>query len=123
MPGHCAIALVVDAAIAEHFEILQLVPLRRRRTVEAIEHAGTFDRTLLHAVDDRRLRDAGCFQNRRGDVDHVAELRTNLVLRLDALGPMHERAVACAAPVRSHLLGPLIGRIHRVRPTDSVMVE
>ena len=36
--------------------------------------------------------------------------------------PVHDRAVARAAPVRRHLLGPLVGRVHRVRPADRVVV-
>ena len=43
-------------------------------------------------------------------------------LRLDARGPVHDRAVARAAPVRGDLLGPLVRRVHRVRPADGVVV-
>src|SRR3989442_8244053 len=63
------------------------------------------------------------FQNRRRNVDDVAELTTDLALGLDTFRPMHDRAVARAAPVRSHLFGPLIRRVHGVRPTDGIMVE
>ena len=64
----------------------------------------------------------GGLEHRRRDVDHVAELRADLALALDALGPVHDRAVAGAAEVRRHLLGPLIGRVHRVRPAHGVVV-
>ncbi len=37
-------------------------------------------------------------------------------------GPVHDRAVAGAAPVRGDLLGPLVRRVHRVRPADRVVV-
>ena len=36
--------------------------------------------------------------------------------------PVHDRAVARAAPVRGDLLGPLIRGVHRVRPADRVVV-
>ena len=36
--------------------------------------------------------------------------------------PMHDRAVARAAPVRGHLLRPLQGRVHRPSPADRVVV-
>ena len=36
--------------------------------------------------------------------------------------PVHDRPVARAAPVGRDLLGPLIGRVHRVRPADRVVV-
>jgi len=56
----------------------------------------------------------------RGD---VMELVAYLTFRLDALRPMDDRAVACSAPVRGHLLGPLIGRVQGVGPADRVAVE
>ena len=68
------------------------------------------------------MRQPGGFEDRRRDVDHVVELAANLPLRLDALRPVHDRAVARAAPVRRHLLGPLVGRVHRVRPADRIVV-
>ena len=73
------------------------------------------------------LTNSGCGQarrleDRRRDVDHVMELRADLALRLDALGPVHDRAVAGAAEVRSDLLGPLVRRVHRVRPAHRVVV-
>ena len=77
---------------------------------------------LLHAVDNCRVRQPGGFQDRRRDVNDVMELRTDLALGLDALRPVHDRAVARAAPVRRDLLGPLIRRIHRMRPADRVVV-
>ena len=41
---------------------------------------------------------------------------------LDPVGPVHDRAVARAAPVRRDLLGPLERRVHRPRPADRVVV-
>src|SRR5215207_7815243 len=64
-----------------------------------------------------------CLQYRRGDVDHVVELRTHLAAGLKAVRPVHDRAVAGAAPVRGYLLRPLIRCVHRMRPTHSVVVE
>src|SRR3954447_3071083 len=49
-------ALVVDAAVAEHLEVLRLVTVGLGRPVERIRHAHALDRPLLDAVDDRRLR-------------------------------------------------------------------
>ena len=43
-------ALVVDAAVAEHLEVLRLAPLGRGRVVEAVAHAHALDRLLLDAV-------------------------------------------------------------------------
>jgi hypothetical protein len=79
-------------------------------------------RLLQHAVDQVGAGSSGRFENRRRDVDHVMELRADLALRLDAVGPVDDRAVARAAEVRCDLLGPLVGRVHRVRPADGVVV-
>ena len=35
---------------------------------------------------------------------------------------MHDRSVARAAKVRGDLLGPLVGRAHRVRPADRIVI-
>ncbi len=50
------------------------------------------------------------------------ELAANLALSFHPLRPMHDHAVARAAPVRGDLFRPLIGRAKRVRPADRIMV-
>ena len=52
----------------------------------------------------------------------MMELAANLALGLDPLRPVHDRPVAGAAEVRCDLLGPLVGRVHGVRPTHRIMV-
>ena len=69
-----------------------------------------------------RLRQAGGLEHRRCDVDHVRELVAELALGLDPARPVHDRAVAGAAPVRGDLLRPLVRRAQRVRPADGVVV-
>ena len=120
--GDRAPALVVDAAVAEHLEVLHVVALGFIGLVEAVQHAGAFHRRLRHAVDGDRLGQAGRFQDGRGNIDHVAELRAQAALLLNALRPVHDGAVARAAPVRGHLLGPLVGRVHRPGPAHRVVV-
>ena len=56
----------------------------RLRLVEGVEHAGALDRRLLHAVDHRRLGQAGRLEDRRCDVDDVRELRPHPARLLDA---------------------------------------
>ena len=65
---------------------------------------------------------SGRLQDGRRDVDDVVELVAGLALVRQAVGPVHDRAVAGAAPVRGHLLGPLVRRAQRVRPADRVVV-
>ena len=50
VPGDRGPALVVDAAVAEHLEVLRLMPVRRIGVVERVQHADALDRLLLHAV-------------------------------------------------------------------------
>ena len=65
---------------------------------------------------------AGDLEDRRGDIDDVAELIARLAASRDPVRPAHDRAVTGAAPVRGDLLGPLVGRVARVRPADRVVV-
>ena len=97
-------------------------PLAGCGVVERVAHGHALDRALLDAVDDRGLGQPGGIEHRRRDVDHVVELRADLALGRDALGPVDDRAVAGPAPVRGDLLGPLVRRVHRVRPADRVVV-
>ena len=71
-------ALVVDAAVAEHLEVLRLAPLGRAGVVERVAHAHALDRLLLDAVHRRRLGQPGRLEHGRRDVDHVVELAAHL---------------------------------------------
>ena len=53
----------------------------------------------------------------------MMELRANTALVLDARGPGDDHAVASGAEVGGNLLGPLERRVHRVGPTDRVVIE
>src|SRR3984885_15691118 len=103
--------LVVDAAIAEHLEVLRLMLLRRLGIIEGVCHADAFDRMLLDSVDECRLGNAGHFKDGWGNIDDVMELSTDFALSLASLWPMHDRAVASSAPMRGDLLGSLVRRI------------
>ena len=122
MPRDRGPALVVDAAVHEHLEVLRLAVLRRVRVVEGRDHAAAVQRQLLDAVHAQRLGHAGGVEDGRGDVDHVAELGADLTAGAEALRPVHDRAVAGAAPMRRDLLRPLVGRVHRMRPAHGVVV-
>ena len=115
-------ALVVDPAVAEHLEVLQVVRSRPPRVVEGVQHARPVQRLLLDAVDEVGRREPGRLEDGRRDVDDVSELAAHLPLGLEPVGPVHDGAVAGAAPVRGDLLGPLVGRVHGVGPADGVVV-
>ena len=59
VPSDRGPTLVVDAAVAEHLEVLRLASLGRIRVVEAVGHAHAVQRHLLDAVHERRLRQPG----------------------------------------------------------------
>src|SRR5438270_13716726 len=115
MPGYRSPTLVVDATVAEHLEILGLVPIGRLGIVECVEHADTLYRGLLHAVDNHWLRQSRRFQDRRGHVDDMRELSADLSFGFDAFRPVHNRAIARAPPMRRDLFGPLVGGVRGVR--------
>jgi hypothetical protein len=90
---------VIDAAVAEHLEVLRLVSVGSLGVVERIEHADAFDGLLLHAVHESRLRKLRRLENRGRNIDHVVELRANLALALDPARPVDDGPVADATPV------------------------
>ena len=115
-------SLVVDASIAEHFEVLRLMSLRRVGVVEAVDHAHALHRNLTDAVHHIWLWYLSSLKDRRRYVDEVVKLVSKLPLTGDPLRPMHDHPVARAAPVRCDLLRPLIRGVHRVRPADGVVI-
>jgi hypothetical protein len=110
-------ALVVDRAVAGDLEVLGRVPLLGLGVVKRIDQTLAFHRHLPRAVHDLGLGQTGRFQHGRRDVNHMAELRADFVLRFDALGPVRHHADARAAEVGRHLLGPLERRVQRHGPT------
>src|ERR1700722_8413889 len=86
-------ALMVDAAVAEHFEVLCLMLLGGLGIVERVTHADAFDRMLLHSVDEGRLGHTCHFQDGWRDVDDVMKLSAELTCALDSLGPVDDRPV------------------------------
>jgi hypothetical protein len=113
---------VVDASVAEHLEVLGLVPFGRGRVVEAVAHRDAVQRFLHHAVDHRRRRQLRRLEHGRGDVDDLVELAADLALGPDPVRPVDDGAVAGATPVGGDLLGPLVRGVHRVRPADRVVL-
>ena len=57
--------------------------------------------------------DAGGFEDRRHDVDHVVKLRADAAGVGDVAGPGNGQALPRTAEVRGHLLGPLERRVER----------
>src|SRR6185436_14910931 len=102
-------AVVIDAAVADHLEVLG--PAGRRRVgirlVEGVGHAHAFDRLLLDAIDQLGRPEARRLEDRGHDVDEVVELVANAALVLDAGRPRDRQALPRATEVRRDLLGVL----------------
>jgi hypothetical protein len=90
---------VVDAAVADHLEILRLVTFRGFRVVERVDHADAVQRLLHDAVDERGCGQLGDLEDRWCNIDDVVKLRADLSFGLDPVGPVDDRAVARAAEV------------------------
>src|SRR6478735_1357444 len=113
--------MIVDAAIAEHLEVLHRVLLGGPSVSEGIGEARAFNRLLGYPVYRLRRRDAGNLVDGRRNVDHVPKLGSRLPLGLDPRRPANHHAVAGATKVRSNLLGPAKRRIRGNRPARSKM--
>lgn len=111
-----------DRPVAEHLEVLRLVLFRCIGGIEGVVHRRPLERALCDAVHRARFGNAGRREDRGCDIDDVCELVADLAACRDAVRPAHDRSVAGAAPVRGHLLGPLIRGVHRVCPADGVVV-
>ena len=111
-------AVIVDAAVGDHFEVLGLALRWRVRIglVEGVGHADAFDRLLLDAIDRLRRLDTGGFEDRRHDIDDVVKLVAHAARIVDVTGPRDRHALSCAAEVRRDLLGELERRVERPRP-------
>ena len=92
-------AVVVDALVAEHLEVLRRMLRRSVGVIERVHQARALDGLLSRAVNVRRRGNADRFEQCRRDVDHRAELRTETALVFDSSGPRDDHPVARAAEV------------------------
>src|SRR3954467_2667523 len=92
-------AIIIDAAVGYHFEVLGLALRRGIRVgfVESVSHADAFDRLLLDAIDRLRRLDTGGFEDRRHDIDDVVELVAHATGIVDMAGPGDRHALSRAA--------------------------
>src|SRR5205807_7594483 len=81
--------LVVDRAVPGHLEILRAACRRRIliRLIKCVGHAHAFNRPLRNTFDRVRSFQARGFEDRRGDIDDMMELRANGTYVLDMTGP------------------------------------
>src|SRR5882724_1103986 len=92
-------AIVIDAAITKHFEILSGVRLVSLRIVEGINHRGPIKRPLrcpIHALGERQ---AGGLQYSRCNIRDMSELEADFSLSLNPRWPMYNYTVRSSAVV------------------------
>src|SRR5262245_28922454 len=114
---------MIDRSGAEHLEVLSQSSAWRLGAVlvPCVRHAYPLDRPLRDAVYRHRLRDACRFEDCRQDVDDVVELVADAARILDPGWPRHAAAVAGAAKVGRHLLGPVVGGVESPSPGHRIM--
>ncbi len=115
-------AVPVDAAAAEHFEVLDLVVAGLVRMVEGVDHTCAFKRYLFDSVHHLRKLDPGQLKNRGCDVDNMMKLGAEFAGSLDMTWPGNDQGIARAAEMRGHFLGPLERCVARPSPGGGVMV-
>ena len=108
VPGNGRPAIVIDAPVAEHLEVLGRVALGGVLGVKRVGHAHAVHWPLAHTINRLRLGNAGSLEDRRGDVDHVMELGPRRRVGLDAVGPRHGEWLPRAAEVRGDELDPKV---------------
>ena len=110
---------MIEGTVAQHLEVLRGVPRLGLgvRLVEGVNHAGSFNGPLRHAVDRDRLGYAAGFQDGGHDVDDVAELLADSFLVLDAVGPTYDGPLARAAAVSVNTVRKLLAAGKLVEPT------
>src|SRR5207244_7474060 len=116
-------AVVIDAAITKHFEILSRVRLSGLRIVERINHRGPIKRPLRCSVHALGERQAGGLQYSRRNVRDMSELGADFSLGFNSRWPMYNYTVRGSAVMRRDLLGPLERSIASDRPADCIMRE
>src|SRR5436309_13993290 len=100
-------AIVIDAAITKHVEILSGVRLLGLRIVEGINHRGPIKRPLCCPVHAPGERQAGSLQYSRGNIRDMSELGADFSLGFNPRRPMYNYTVRSSAIVRSDWFGPL----------------
>src|SRR5436190_9054673 len=123
MTSKCHPAIVIDAAITKHFEVLSGVCLLGLGIVERIDHRCSVERLLCRSVDALGKRQADCLQYSRRNISDMSELGADFSLGFNARRPVDHDSVSSATIMRSDLLGPLEWRIASPCPSDSVMWE
>src|SRR5438270_4071289 len=115
--------IMIDAAIAKHFEVLSRVCLLSFGIVECVNHRSPIKRPLrcpVHALGERQ---AGSLQYSRGNIRDMSELGADFSLGFNPRWPMYNYTVRSSAVVRCDLLGPLERSVAGPRPTNSIMRE
>src|SRR5438128_2157867 len=116
-------AVVIDAAISKHFEILSRVRLSGLRIVERINHRGPIKRPLRCSVHALGERQAGGLQYSRRNVRDMSELGADFSLGFNSRWPMYNYTVRGSAVMRRDLLGPLERSVAGPRPANRIMRE
>src|SRR6266487_7185631 len=114
-------AIVIDAAISKHLEVLSSMRLLGIGIAKGINHRCSVERPLHGSIHTFRKRQTGRFQNRGSNVSNVSELRADFSLSFNARWPLDHDTIRGSAIVRRNLLRPLKWRVASPGPANCVM--
>src|SRR5262245_45685834 len=115
--------VLVNAAVDADLKHLRLVALGRIPIAERIGDADALDGFLSDSIEDIRRLQTGYLQDGGHDVDDMVELSAQAAFFCDLGRPGDKHRITRAAEMRSDLLRPLEGRVHRPGPGRREMVE
>src|ERR1700757_2038897 len=104
MAGTCDPAIMIDAAVSKHLEVLSCVRLLGLWIVEGINHRCSIETSLRCPVDALGKWQPRGFQYSRRNIRDMSELRTNLSLGVDARRPMNHDTICRSAIMGRDLL-------------------
>ena len=93
VPGHRLPALVPEASVAEHLEVLGALSGGLGARIEGIGETRALDGLLGDAVDRGRCLDAGDLEHGGRDVADMVELVTDFAALPDARRPVHDERI------------------------------
>src|SRR5579883_1063180 len=115
-------AIIVNAAVAHHLVILNLMSGRGGRIIKGIGEADSVERHLGNAVEGARRFDVRDLELRRHDIDQMAILHPYPTSARQVPRPGDHEPIADPTEVRSNRLEPGIRRVHGQSPAGRIRI-
>src|SRR5258708_5142460 len=119
MFGHRFPAVVPDASVPIHLEILRFLTRLHSRSVESVREAGTVNGNLPPSAKDLGRVDAADLKDCRSNIGDVMELMPYRPMIRHACGPRDDKWITYA-PAMGIALVQAKGRVTRLCPTPRI---